>query len=84
MKLGRRGFLKGACSTWFAELAAGLYQGEELVESISRRNILAATAAGGLFTAASVAAAQTVEGIPQPRRPLERQRRPSLMTKTQQ
>jgi oxalate decarboxylase len=31
--------------------------------------MLAATAAGGLLTAASVAAAQTVEGIPQPRRP---------------
>jgi oxalate decarboxylase len=39
------------------------------MDSISRRNMLAATAAGGLLTAASVAAAQTVEGIPQPRRP---------------
>src|ERR1700719_3783136 len=39
------------------------------MESISRRNVLAATAAGGLLTAASVAAAQTVEGMPQPRRP---------------
>src|SRR5258706_7903397 len=39
------------------------------MESISRRNVLAATAASGLVTAASVAAAQTVEGIPQPRRP---------------
>src|SRR6202022_2381594 len=39
------------------------------MESISRRDMLAATAAGGLLTAASVAAAQTVEGIPQPRRP---------------
>src|SRR6202011_1311272 len=38
------------------------------MESISRRNVLAATAAGGLLTAASVAAAQS-EGIPQPRRP---------------
>jgi hypothetical protein len=38
------------------------------VESISRPNILAATAAGGLLTASAVAA-QTVEGIPQPRRP---------------
>src|ERR1700694_3951482 len=34
------------------------------MESISRRDMLAATAAGGLLTAASVAAAQTVEGIP--------------------
>ena len=33
------------------------------MESISRRNMLAATAAGGLLTAASAAAAQTVEGI---------------------
>ena len=39
------------------------------MESISRRDMLAATAAGGLLTAASVAAAQTVEGIPQPQRP---------------
>ena len=39
------------------------------MDFISRRNMLAATAAGGLLTAASVAAAQTVEGIPQPRRP---------------
>jgi oxalate decarboxylase len=39
------------------------------MESISRRDMLAATAAGGLLTAASVAAAQTVKGIPQPRRP---------------
>src|ERR1700676_2528607 len=38
------------------------------MESISRRNMLAATVAGGLLTA-SAAAAQTVEGIPQPRRP---------------
>ena len=34
------------------------------MESISRRDMLAATAAGGLLTAASVAAAQTVERIP--------------------
>jgi oxalate decarboxylase len=39
------------------------------MDSISRRNMLTATAAGGLLTAASVADAQTVEGIPQPRRP---------------
>src|SRR6202035_4608833 len=39
------------------------------MDFISRRNMLTATAAGGLLTAASVAAAQTVEGIPQPRRP---------------
>jgi oxalate decarboxylase len=39
------------------------------MDSISRRNMLAATAAGGFLTAASVGAAQTVEGIPQPRRP---------------
>jgi oxalate decarboxylase len=38
------------------------------MESISRRDMLAATAAGGLLSA-SVAAAQGAEGIPQPRRP---------------
>ena len=36
------------------------------MELFSRRNMLAATAGGGLLTAASVAAAQTTEGIPQP------------------
>jgi oxalate decarboxylase len=39
------------------------------MDSISRRKVLAATAAGGLLTAASVAGAQTGEGVPQPRRP---------------
>ena len=38
------------------------------MESISRPNILAAPAAGGLLKASAVAA-QTVEGIPQPGRP---------------
>src|SRR6266404_818927 len=44
-------------------------QREEVMQPISRRNMLAATAAGGLLTAANIAAAQTVEGIPQPQRP---------------
>jgi oxalate decarboxylase len=39
------------------------------MEAISRRNMLAATAAGSLLTAASAAAAQTIEGAPQPQRP---------------
>jgi oxalate decarboxylase len=39
------------------------------MEAISRRNMLAATAAGSLLTAASAAAAQTIEGTPQPQRP---------------
>ena len=39
------------------------------MEAISRRNMLAATAAGGLLTAASVATAQTTDGSPQPQRP---------------
>jgi oxalate decarboxylase len=39
------------------------------VHSISRRHMLAATAAGGLLTAATVANAQTMEPIPQPQRP---------------
>jgi oxalate decarboxylase len=36
---------------------------------ISRRDMLAATAAGGLLTAATVANAQTAQPIPQPQRP---------------
>jgi oxalate decarboxylase len=39
------------------------------MDPVSRRKVLAATAAGGLLTAASVASAQTGEPIPQPRRP---------------
>jgi oxalate decarboxylase len=39
------------------------------MNSISRRNVLTAAAAGGLLTAATVASAQTGEPIPQPRRP---------------
>ena len=39
------------------------------MNSISRRDMLAATAAGGLLTAATVANAQTTEPIPQPQRP---------------
>jgi oxalate decarboxylase len=39
------------------------------MESMSRRNMLAATAAGGLLTATSVAAAaETIQSIPQPKR----------------
>jgi oxalate decarboxylase len=43
--------------------------GEHIMNSISRRNVLTAAAAGGLLTAATVASAQTGEPIPQPRRP---------------
>jgi len=39
------------------------------MDPISRRNMLAATAAGGLMTAAGVAHAQSGAPIPQPQRP---------------
>jgi oxalate decarboxylase len=39
------------------------------MDHISRRNILAATTAGGLLMAATAASAQTGDSIPQPRRP---------------
>jgi oxalate decarboxylase len=39
------------------------------MNSISRRDMLAVTAAGSLVTAATVASAQTTEPVPQPRRP---------------
>ncbi len=39
------------------------------MDPISRRNLLAATAAGGLLTAATMAKAQTSEPSPQPQRP---------------
>jgi oxalate decarboxylase len=39
------------------------------MDSISRRNMLAATAAGGLLTAATAAGAQTSDTLPQPQRP---------------
>src|SRR5262245_39737206 len=39
------------------------------MDPISRRNMLAATAAGGLLTAATAAGAQTSDTLPQPQRP---------------
>ena len=39
------------------------------MDDVTRRTILAATAAGGVFTAARAAGAQTGEPIPQPQRP---------------
>jgi oxalate decarboxylase len=40
-----------------------------MMDEVTRRTILAATAAGGVFTAARAAGAQTGEPIPQPQRP---------------
>jgi oxalate decarboxylase len=40
-----------------------------MMDDVTRRTILAATAAGGVFTAARAAGAQTGEPIPQPQRP---------------
>jgi oxalate decarboxylase len=42
---------------------------ERSMNSISRRDMLAATAAGGLMTAATAASAQPGDAIPQPQRP---------------
>jgi hypothetical protein len=39
------------------------------MDEVTRRAMLAATAAGGVFTLAASAAAQTNEAIPQPQRP---------------
>jgi oxalate decarboxylase len=39
------------------------------MDELTRRTLLAATAAGGLVTAATVAGAQTGEPVPQPQRP---------------
>jgi len=39
------------------------------MDELTRRTLLAASAAGGLLTAATVAGAQTGEGVPQPLRP---------------
>jgi oxalate decarboxylase len=39
------------------------------MDDVSRRALLAATAAGGVFAAATVAGAQTNESLPQPQRP---------------
>jgi len=40
-----------------------------MMDDVSRRTLLAATAAGGLFTVAGAAGAQTGEAVPQPMRP---------------
>src|ERR1700720_1353892 len=39
------------------------------MDDVSRRTLLAATAASGLFAAATAAGAQTNESVPQPQRP---------------
>jgi oxalate decarboxylase len=39
------------------------------MDDVTRRTLLAATAAGGIFTVAGAAGAQTGEPIPQPQRP---------------
>src|ERR1700675_1369658 len=41
------------------------------MDDVSRRTLLAATAAGGIFAAATAAGAQTSESVPQPKRPGE-------------
>src|ERR1700722_8045828 len=44
-------------------------QGVKIMDDVTRRTLLAATAAGGLFTVAGAAGAQTAEPVPQPMRP---------------
>jgi hypothetical protein len=41
------------------------------MDDVSRRTLLAATAAGGIFAAATAAGAQPSESVPQPKRPGE-------------
>jgi oxalate decarboxylase len=45
------------------------FKGVKIMDDVTRRTLLAATAAGGLFTVAGAAGAQTGETIPQPMRP---------------
>jgi oxalate decarboxylase len=45
------------------------FKGVKIMDDVTRRTLLAATAAGGLFTVAGAASAQTGETIPQPMRP---------------
>ena len=44
------------------------------MDDVSRRTLLAATAAGGIFAAATAAGAQPSEPVPQPQRPGESRR----------
>src|SRR3981189_2745599 len=44
-------------------------KGVSVMDEITRRTLLAATAAGGIFAAATAAGAQTSEPVPQPERP---------------
>jgi len=46
-----------------------IFQGVNVMDEITRRTILAATAAGGVFAAATTAGAQPSEPVPQPQRP---------------
>jgi oxalate decarboxylase len=49
--------------------ANSIISGARVMDEISRRAMLAATAAGGAFTIARAASAQSSEPIPQPERP---------------
>jgi oxalate decarboxylase len=55
------------CGTHLTQRRTAQFK-ESIMDSITRRDMLAATAAGGLITAASVANAQAAEAIPQPQR----------------
>jgi oxalate decarboxylase len=45
-----------------------ILKGVNVMDDVSRRTLLAATAAGGIFAAATAAGAQTSEPVPQPKR----------------
>src|ERR1700736_6828772 len=44
-------------------------EGVSIMDEVTRRTLLAATAAGGVLAAAGAAGAQTNEAVPQPQRP---------------
>src|SRR3982074_2699911 len=51
------------------KFASAIGSRTEATDDVTRRALLAATAAGGIFTAARAAGAETSEPVPQPQRP---------------
>jgi hypothetical protein len=46
-----------------------VFKGVNVMDGVTRRTLLAATAAGGIFAAATTAGAETSKPVPQPMRP---------------
>src|SRR3984893_11690274 len=58
-----------SCARGWGTREIPILKGVSVMDDLSRRTLLAATAAGGIFAAATTAGAQPSESVPQPQRP---------------